>query len=634
VVAAAPMPAVLRKPRREIPLRPDGAGASFVILLLRAAGGRPRGILAYNRWTRIAVNQALKKWVDETASHCQPDKVVWCDGSAHENTRLIDEMVEKKVLQRLNEDRYPNCFFHRSAQNDVARTEHLTFICTSRKEDVGPTNNWMSPADAKAKVGPLFAGAMKGRTMYVVPYLMGPPGSPFSKVGVEITDSPYVVVNMRIMTRMGEVALKQLGDSGDFVKGLHSLGDLSPDRRFIMHFPDERLIWSIGSGYGGNALLGKKCFALRIASVQARDEKWLAEHMLIVGIENPQGEIHYVCAAFPSACGKTNLAMLVPPASQKGWKVWTVGDDIAWLRVGPDGRLWAINPEAGFFGVAPGTSSKTNPNAMATLARNSIFTNTALTEDNCPWWEGMDGPVPERLTDWKGQAWQKGSKEKAAHPNSRFTAPANQCPSISPKFTDPEGVPISAIVFGGRRAHALPLVMQSFDWNHGVFLGASVSSETTAAATGAVGVVRRDPMAMLPFCGYNMGDYFGHWVRMGSLLKTPPKIFHVNWFRQGADGKFLWPGFGENMRVLRWVLQRCEGKGESVETPIGHVPTSGALDVSGLDLPPGTLDELLSVSKEEWRGEAKGIGEFFDQFGDRLPAEMSRQREALSKRLR
>jgi phosphoenolpyruvate carboxykinase (GTP) len=579
------------------------------------------------------VNSTLKAWVDEVATHTKPSRVDWVDGSEKENDRLIAEMLDQRVLFRLNHDRYPNCYLHRSDPNDVARTEHLTFICSREKEDAGPNNNWMDPREAKQKVGALFAGAMQGRTMYVIPYVMGPLGSPLSKVGVEITDSPYVVANMRIMTRMGDAALRQLGDSPDFVKGLHSLGDLSPDRRFILHFPEEKAIWSIGSGYGGNALLGKKCFALRIASVQAREESWLAEHMLIVGLESPEGETHYVAAAFPSACGKTNLAMLVPPPSQKGWKVWTVGDDIAWMRPGPDGRLWAINPEAGFFGVAPGTSSKTNRNAMATVQRNSIFTNVAMTEDGCPWWEGIDGAVPDRLTDWRGRPWQRGSSEKAAHPNSRFTAPARQCPSISPKFEDPQGVPISALVFGGRRARTAPLVLQAFDWNHGVFVGASVASETTAAQSGAVGVVRRDPMAMLPFCGYNMADYFGHWLKMGTVLRRPPAIFHVNWFRQNAEGKFIWPGFGENMRVLRWIVDRCTGAGKAVDSPIGQLPARGAIDTSGLDVDAATMDELLSVSRDDWRAEAEGIGEFFAKFGSRLPAEMEQQRQALLRRL-
>jgi phosphoenolpyruvate carboxykinase (GTP) len=580
------------------------------------------------------VNSALKSWVDEVAALTKPARVQWIDGSQAENDRLMAEMLDSGVLHRLNATQYPNSYLHRSDPNDVARTEHLTFICSRRQEDTGPTNNWMEPGEAKRKVGALFDGVMRGRTMYVIPYIMGPVGSPSSKVGIEITDSPYVVANMRIMTRMGEPALRQLGHSTDFVRGLHSLGDLDPERRFILHFPEEKLIWSVGSGYGGNALLGKKCFALRIASVQAREEGWLAEHMLILGLESPAGETLYVAAAFPSACGKTNLAMLVPPPSQKGWKAWTVGDDIAWMRPGPDGRLWAINPEAGFFGVAPGTSSKTNPNAMATLRKNSIFTNVAVTEDNSPWWEGIDGPVPERLTDWRGQPWQKGSSEKAAHPNSRFTAPAAQCPSISPKFEDPQGVPISAFIFGGRRARTAPLVLQAFDWNHGVFVAASVASETTAAQqSGAVGVVRRDPMAMLPFCGYNMGDYFGHWLKMGTLVRQPPKIFHVNWFRQDANGRFLWPGFGENMRVLRWILARCKETGEAVDSPIGHLPAKGAIDTTGLDVPPATMDELLAVSKDDWRTDAANIGEFFAKFGDRLPPEMERQRAALVKRL-
>ncbi len=579
------------------------------------------------------MNTALKKWVDEVAAITKPSRIQWIDGSQAENDTLIQEMLASGVLKELNGEKYPGCYLHRSDPSDVARTEHLTFICSDEQDDAGPNNNWMSPADAKKKIGPLFDGAMQGRTMYVIPYLMGPEGSPFSKVGIEITDSPYVVANMRIMTRMGDVALRALGSSSEFVKGLHSLGDLSPERRYIAHFPQDKAIWSVGSGYGGNALLGKKCFALRIASVQAREEDWLAEHMLILGVESPSGETHYVAAAFPSACGKTNLAMLVPPASQKGWRIWTIGDDIAWLRLGSDGRLWAINPEAGFFGVAPGTSNKTNPNAMATLRKNSIFTNVAVTEDNCPWWEGIDGDVPNRLTDWRGNPWQKGSTEKAAHPNSRFTAPAIQCPSISPKFNDPMGVPISAIIFGGRRARTAPLVFEAFDWKHGVFVGASVASETTAAQSGAVGVVRRDPMAMLPFCGYNMADYFGHWLKMGGIVPKLPRIFHVNWFRQNAEGKFIWPGFGENMRVLRWMIDRCNGKDAAVRSPIGWLPAEGAIDTEGIEVSKETMQELLAVERADWLKEAEGIGEFFAKFGDRLPPEMERQRQELIKRL-
>ncbi|MEO8603921.1 MAG: phosphoenolpyruvate carboxykinase (GTP) [bacterium] len=576
----------------------------------------------------------VEQWVEEVAAHTTPDRIMWCDGSEGENQRLIAEMLASGTLLELNQQKYPHSYLHRSDPSDVARTEHLTFVCTEKEADAGPNNNWMAPVDAKAKVGGLFKGAMKGRTLYVVPYIMGPAASPYSKVGVEITDSPYVVANMRIMTRMGKVAFDRLGDSADYVRGLHSLGDLSPERRFVLHFPQERLIWSVGSGYGGNALLGKKCFALRIASYLGRQEGWMAEHMLIVGIEDPEGRVTYVAAAFPSACGKTNLAMLVPPASQKGWKVWTVGDDICWMRPGPDGRLWAINPEAGFFGVAPGTSKKTNPNALASLQKNSIFTNVAMTDDKSPWWEGIDGEVPEHLIDWRGHDWRKGSSEKAAHPNSRFTAPAAQCPSISPHWEDPQGVPISAILFGGRRARTAPLIMQSFDWNHGVFVGASVASETTAAATGAVGVVRRDPMAMLPFCGYNMGDYFGHWLKMGAGLKSPPKIFHVNWFRQDANSKFIWPGFGENMRALRWMLSRCDGGTDNaVESPIGLLPAPNAIDTTGLDLAPGAMLELLAVSHEDWKQDAASLGEFFAKFGDRLPPEMERQRAALVERL-
>ncbi len=577
-------------------------------------------------------NPALKSWVDEVAALTKPDRIHWVTGSEEENKKLLGEMCESGVMKRLNEKKYPGSYFHRSDQSDVARTEHLTFICSHHKDDAGPNNNWMSPAEGKAKVAPLFAGAMKGRTMYVIPYVMGPIGSPISKVGVELTDSPYVVVNMRIMTRMGDAALKQLGSSTDFVRGLHSLGDLSPDRRFIMHFPEEKLIWSIGSGYGGNALLGKKCHALRIASVQAKEEGWFAEHMLILGLESPAGETKYVAAAFPSACGKTNLAMLVPPKAVAGWQIWTVGDDICWMRVGPDGSLRAINPEAGFFGVAPGTGEKTNPNALASLRSNSIFTNVALTADDCPWWEGLGAP-PETATDWKGQPWKKGSTEKAAHPNSRFTAPAKQCPSISPKWEDPAGVPISAIIFGGRRARTAPLVYEAFDWNHGVFVGASVASETTAAQSGAVGVVRRDPMAMLPFCGYNMADFFAHWLRMGRKIPNAPKIFHVNWFRQGPAGEFLWPGFGENMRVLQWILGRCSGTAKAVETPIGLLPTKDGIDFNGLGLTPAVVDELLSVNREDWKAEANGVAEFFAKFGSRLPSEMGLEREKLVKRL-
>jgi phosphoenolpyruvate carboxykinase (GTP) len=581
------------------------------------------------------MTKPVEQWVEEVAKVTRPDSIYWCDGSESENTRLIEKMLETGTLHTLNQQKHPNSYLHRSDPSDVARTEHLTFVCTPKQDDAGPNNNWMAPAEAKQKVGVLFNGSMKGRTLYVVPYIMGPERSPHSQIGVEITDSAYVVANMRLMTRMGASALDRLGSSNNYVKGLHSLGDLSPDRRYILHFPEERLIWSIGSGYGGNALLGKKCFALRIASFMGRQEGWMAEHMLIVGIQDPQGNVTYVAGAFPSACGKTNLAMLVPPASQKGWKVWTVGDDICWMRPGPDGRLWAINPEAGFFGVAPGTSTKTNPNAMATLQRNSIFTNVAVTDDNSPWWEGIDGPVPEHLIDWRGRDWRKGAGEKAAHPNSRFTAPASQCPSISPHWEDPQGVPISAILFGGRRARTAPLVMQAFDWNHGVFVGASVASETTAAQSGAVGVVRRDPMAMLPFCGFNMGDYFGHWLHMGSQLKNPPKIFHVNWFRQDEHGKFIWPGFGENLRALRWMLDRCAGgaNGTAVESPIGLLPKKSAIDTTGLDLQPGALDDLLAVTKDDWRKEADNLGEFFAKFGDHLPKEMSRQRDELVKRL-
>jgi phosphoenolpyruvate carboxykinase (GTP) len=557
--------------------------------------------------------------------------VVWCDGSETENQRLVEGMVADGTLIRLNPQHAPGCTLHRSHPSDVARTEHLTFISSRAQADAGPTNNWMSPQAARDKVGPLFDGVMKGRTMYVVPYVMGPLGSPFSKVGIEVTDSPYVVANMRIMTRMGAEAREQLGGGDEFVPGLHSVGDLSPERRFIVHFPEERLIWSVGSGYGGNALLGKKCFALRIASTMARDQAWMAEHMLILELELPGGELHYIAAAFPSACGKTNLAMLVSPLEHLGYKVRTVGDDIAWLRPGPDGRLWAVNPEAGFFGVVPGTGPDTNPNAMATIGHDTIFTNVAATPDGIPWWEGKDKNPPPDLLDWQGRPWDRSAK--AAHPNSRFTAPARQCPSMSPRWEDPQGVPLTAIVFGGRRARVAPLVFQSRDWEHGVFVGATMGSETTAAATGKVGVVRRDPMAMLPFCGYNMADYFGHWLEMGRRLAQPPAVFHVNWFRTGAGGRYLWPGFGENLRVLLWMIDRVKGRGEAVETPVGFVPRPSSLNLEGLDLARGDVEALLAVDREEWAAEVPEIRAFFDRFGARMPEAMDRGLESLSQQL-
>ena len=573
----------------------------------------------------------VERWVEQVQATLRPDRVAWCDGSEAENCRLVDRMLADGTLHRLHADKAPGSYLHRSHPSDVARTEHLTFIASRTREGAGPTNNWMSPGEARQRVWPLFDGAMKGRTLYVVPYVMGPLGSPFSRVGVEVTDSPYVVANMRLMTRMGRAALDQLGSSEEFVPGLHSLGDLSPERRFIVHFPEERAIWSVGSGYGGNALLGKKCFALRIASTMARDQGWMAEHMLILELELPGGEIHYIGAAFPSACGKTNLAMLVSPFEDRGCKVRTVGDDIAWLRPGPDGRLWAVNPEAGFFGVVPGTGPDTNPNALATIARDTIFTNVAVAPDGVPWWEGKDKSPPADLLDWQGQPWDRAGK--AAHPNSRFTVAARQCPSMSPRWEDPAGVPLSAIVFGGRRARVAPLVFQSRDWDHGVFVGATMGSETTAAATGAVGVVRRDPMAMLPFCGYNMGDYFAHWLKVGRALSRPPAIFHVNWFRTGADGRFVWPGFGENLRVLLWMIDRVKGRGSATETPIGLVPTESALDWDGLALSGSERQGLLGVDRAEWAAEAPEIRAFFERFGQRLPAEMERSLSALEQDL-
>jgi phosphoenolpyruvate carboxykinase (GTP) len=573
----------------------------------------------------------MENWVAEAAQLTKPDKVVFCDGSESENQAILAEMLRPGDSFVLNEKAYPNCYLHRSNPSDVARTEHLTFICSPTKEDVGPTNNWMDPQGAKYKVGSLLNGAMRGRTMYVVPYLMGPADSPFSKVGVEVTDSPYVVASMRIMSRMGKVATERLGNSTDFVPGLHSLGDLDPMRRYIVHFPEERLIWSVGSGYGGNALLGKKCFALRIASYMARQQGWMAEHMLILGLESPGGKVTYMAAAFPSACGKTNLAMMVSALEAHGYKVWTVGDDIAWMQIGPDGYLRAINPEAGFFGVAPGTGFHTNPNVMEALNRNTIFTNVAVTPNREPWWEGIGGEHPAGLTTWRGEKWDP-SKGPAAHPNARYTVPANQSPSISKLWDSPEGVPISAFIFGGRRARLAPLVYQSFDWQHGVFVGATMASETTAAATGDVGVTRRDPMAMLPFCGYNMADYFQHWLTMGTRIPHPPKIFHVNWFRKGADGKFLWPGYGENVRVLKWILERVEGWGEARETPIGYVPTSTGLTLEGMKISPESLDELFRVDADDWEADLADSREFFAKFGKRLPKELMDEHEKLSKR--
>ncbi len=574
----------------------------------------------------------LESWVEESARLTKPSKIVWCDGSEAENDRLTADMLHDGTFLELNRKTYPRCHLHRSNPNDVARTEGLTFICTRQKDDAGPTNNWMAPAEAREKVRPLFDGAMKGRTMYVVPYIMGPAGSPYSRIGVEITDSAYVAASMRIMSRMGKAALDRLGNSDDFVPGLHSLGDLDPKRRFILHFPEEKLIWSVGSGYGGNALLGKKCFALRIASWMAREHGWMAEHMLILGLEDPSGKVTYMAAAFPSACGKTNLAMMVSALESQGYRVWTVGDDIAWMHVASDGTLRAINPEAGFFGVAPGTNVKTNPNVMSAAHKNTIFTNVAVTESREPWWEGIDGAPAEGLVNWKGEAWT-ASSGPAAHPNARYTVPATQSPSISPRWEDPEGLPISALIFGGRRARLAPLVYESHNWQHGVFVGATMASETTAAATGAVGVSRRDPMAMLPFCGYHMGDYFGHWLAMGSKLKNPPKIFHVNWFRRDANGKFLWPGYGENVRVLKWMLDRIEGRATAAETPIGNVPTPSSLTLDGLSISRDALAELLAVNPNDWSEEEQAVDQFFAKFGNRLPPAICQEQKALAARL-
>ena len=570
----------------------------------------------------MSVSDVAQRWVDQTAELTRPARVVWSDGSKAEYDRLIEAMLQDGTLLPLNPRTYPNCYLHRSHPSDVARTEQLTFICTTRQDDAGPTNNWMSPTDAKARAGGYLRGAMRERTMYVIPYLMGPGGSTMSRVGIMVTDSAYVVASMHIMTRVGQVALNAMRDDADFIAGVHSLGDLSPDRRLILHFPEERLIWSVGSGYGGNALLGKKCHALRLGSAQARQEGWLAEHMLIIGVEDPQGRITYLAAAMPSASGKTNLAMV--ESRLPGWRVWTVGDDIAWMHVDSYGQLRAINPESGFFGVAPNTSPKTNPNATRMVRSNTIFTNVAVTPSGDPWWEGLTPEPPAGLVDWQGQPWKPGTP--AAHPNSRFTVPVQQCPSIAPNWEDPQGVPISGLIFGSRRTKVIPLVFEAFDWTHGVFLGSAMSTETTAAITGQVGVVRRDPMAMLPFCGYNMGDYFAHWLGMQQRLTRPPRLFRVNWFRRDDAGKFLWPGYGDNVRVLKWMVERIHGgASQADETPIGWIPRPSALDTDGLSLSPDRLREALRCDAGEWLEALSDLDQFYGQFGSRLPQPIVRQ---------
>ena len=578
----------------------------------------------------VTKSRALSAWVAEIARLTAPSSIVWCDGSESEHDRLTQQALASGVLIPLNEEKRPRCYLHRSNPNDVARTEEVTFVCPPERRDAGVTNNWMAPDEAYRKLGALLEGSMKGRTMYVIPYVLGPLGSPFAKVGVEITDSIYVALSMRIMTRMGHAALELLGESDDFNRGLHCTLNLDPKKRYICHFPQDNTIWSVGSGYGGNALLSKKCFALRIASWLGRTEGWLAEHMLIVGLQNPQGETRYIAAAFPSACGKTNLAMLQPPAGLKGWRVFTIGDDIAWLRVGPDGGLWATNPENGYFGVAPGTSRKSNPNAMAMTGHDSIFTNVAMTPDGDVWWEGIDTPPPEGLLDWRGNRWDRNSGEKAAHPNSRFTVPMANNPVMSPHANDPQGVPISAIIFGGRRATTIPLVLESYDWIHGVFMGATMGSETTAAAAGQVGVVRRDPMAMLPFCGYNAGDYLAHWLDMRGKLTRPPRIFMVNWFRKDSDGNFLWPGYGENLHVLKWMLDRIDGRAAGHQTPVGIVPRQADLDLTGLEIAPAQIKQALAINAAEWKTEMASAGEFFAKIGSALPAALHEKHHELT----
>lgn len=590
----------------------------------------------------MTTNKKVLQFVDEAVALAKPDKVVWIDGSEAQLEALRKEAIASGEMIKLNDEKLPGCLYHRTKPNDVARVEGRTFICSRRKEDAGPTNNWMDPEEMYKKLKAIAKDSMIGRTMYVIPFSMGAVNSPFAKIGIETTDSIYVVLNMAIMTRIGQKVLDRLGDSEDVVRGFHAKCNVDENERYIVQFPEDNAIWSVNSAYGGNVLLGKKCFALRIASYQGKNEGWMAEHMLILGVEKPNGETKYVTAAFPSACGKTNLAMLIPPEiyTKKGYRVYTVGDDIAWLRVGADGRLYAINPEAGFFGVAPGTNEKSNPNALASTRKNTIFTNVAINpEDNTVWWEGLTKTPPARLIDWKGNPWTPDMKDadgkpvKAAHPNSRFTAPAINCPCISSEFEAPNGVPISAIIFGGRRAATTPLVYQSRSWDNGVFVGSIMASETTAAAAGAVGVVRRDPMAMLPFCGYHMGDYFQHWIDMGKKIKVQPKIFNVNWFRTDSEGHFIWPGFGDNMRVLDWILKRCEETVDADETAIGYVPKPEDINLEGCSVDEETLKGLLNVDTETWKKEAEGIKEFYKKFGDRLPKELNEELEALESRL-